>query len=346
MAALAVGTLHASQIFGVSASPFPAYLAVDFFFCLSGFVIAFAYDDRLVSGMNMLDFSLRRVIRLYPMIFIGILLGLVSTAGKLTLAGGHGMATTFGLAISALLLLPAGLFLHLQAFPIDNPIWSLFFEIFANGIYAVQKKYLDVSRVKYLGILFMVGLVLAEIIHRSGSVASIGFNGFHSFLYGFLRVVFSFFFGVAIFRFSISFEPFRLPSGLIILGLGCLLFEPFGSEYWAYDIFCIGLAFPLIVIFGAGTELKAFPVRIMALFGNVSYPFYIIHQPIIRIVHGLMFKLGHVTVPPIIGAMIALVIAAMTSYGFLSFYDEPTRAVLTRLFMRKSLIKGPSKLPA
>jgi peptidoglycan/LPS O-acetylase OafA/YrhL len=106
IAALAVGYLHASQIFEVSASPFPAYLAVDFFFCLSGFVVAFAYDDRLASGMTMFDFSLRRLIRLYPMIIVGVLLGLFSTAGKLTLAGGHGLQETFMLAIAAVVSHP------------------------------------------------------------------------------------------------------------------------------------------------------------------------------------------------------------------------------------------------
>ena len=48
------------------------YLAVDFFFLLSGFVIAHAYDNRW-NTMSLADFAKRRLIRLHPMIIIGML---------------------------------------------------------------------------------------------------------------------------------------------------------------------------------------------------------------------------------------------------------------------------------
>jgi peptidoglycan/LPS O-acetylase OafA/YrhL len=51
------------------------YLAVDFFFLLSGFVVAYAYDDRLVAGMSQWDFFKRRLVRLQPMIILGGLIG-------------------------------------------------------------------------------------------------------------------------------------------------------------------------------------------------------------------------------------------------------------------------------
>lgn len=50
------------------------YLAVDFFFLLSGFVISYAYDDRW-GKMTLKDFFLRRIIRLHPMIIVGSLTG-------------------------------------------------------------------------------------------------------------------------------------------------------------------------------------------------------------------------------------------------------------------------------
>src|SRR6478735_8621078 len=46
------------------------YLAVDFFFLLSGFVIAYAYDDRW-SRMGQWEFYKRRLVRLQPMIIMG-----------------------------------------------------------------------------------------------------------------------------------------------------------------------------------------------------------------------------------------------------------------------------------
>lgn len=51
------------------------YLAVDFFFILSGFVIGYAYDDRWNRGMTQWNFFKRRLIRLQPMVVIGSLIG-------------------------------------------------------------------------------------------------------------------------------------------------------------------------------------------------------------------------------------------------------------------------------
>ena len=51
-----------------------ASLAVDFFFVLSGFVIGYAYDDRW-GRMTYRDFFKRRLIRLHPMVVMGMLIG-------------------------------------------------------------------------------------------------------------------------------------------------------------------------------------------------------------------------------------------------------------------------------
>src|SRR5688572_5964759 len=75
VAALAVLVAHASAILlGESVVP-RQLLAVQFFFMLSGFVMAYSYEQKLLFGMPFRDFILRRVIRLYPMILLGALLG-------------------------------------------------------------------------------------------------------------------------------------------------------------------------------------------------------------------------------------------------------------------------------
>lgn len=54
------------------------YLAVDFFFVLSGFVVGYAYDDRWNKTLTMKGFFKRRLIRLHPMIILGTVLGLIT----------------------------------------------------------------------------------------------------------------------------------------------------------------------------------------------------------------------------------------------------------------------------
>src|ERR1700744_266645 len=53
------------------------FLAVDFFFCLSGFVIGYAYDDR-IAKMGGLEFFKSRLIRLHPLVIFGSVLGLLA----------------------------------------------------------------------------------------------------------------------------------------------------------------------------------------------------------------------------------------------------------------------------
>ena len=54
------------------------YLAVDFFFILSGFVIGYAYDDRWGRSLTMKSFFKRRLIRLHPMVIMGAVLGAIT----------------------------------------------------------------------------------------------------------------------------------------------------------------------------------------------------------------------------------------------------------------------------
>jgi len=65
-----------------------AWLAVDFFFLLSGFVIAAAYERRLTDGMSLPAFARIRLIRLYPLILLGLLLGVAWPRVARLAAGG------------------------------------------------------------------------------------------------------------------------------------------------------------------------------------------------------------------------------------------------------------------
>src|SRR5690348_18308068 len=62
--ALWVMFLHFAPSFGVP-SPSHGYLAVDLFFCLSGFVLTKSYAERLKHGMGLAEWMGVRLIRLY-----------------------------------------------------------------------------------------------------------------------------------------------------------------------------------------------------------------------------------------------------------------------------------------
>jgi peptidoglycan/LPS O-acetylase OafA/YrhL len=71
--AAAVVLCYHTHVFRGSAAVAPhGYLAVDFFFLMSGFVIASAYQEKLEAGFLVADFVTQRAIRLYPVALAGI----------------------------------------------------------------------------------------------------------------------------------------------------------------------------------------------------------------------------------------------------------------------------------
>jgi hypothetical protein len=109
------------------------FFGADFFFMLSGFVIAYAYERRLLEGMALTRFCAVRLIRLYPMILAGIALGAPHGAMRNFFlpaeAAPHSITV---LAIAAnLLMIPVNLrqFGLPGMYPLDVALWSLFLRI-------------------------------------------------------------------------------------------------------------------------------------------------------------------------------------------------------------------------
>ena len=114
VAALVVIWYHVFE--GFATSPFDqrfnhGYMAVDFFFILSGFVVGYAYDDRWGRTLNIRNFFKRRLIRLHPMVVLGVVLGAITfiIQGSVQWDGTH---VAFSMVLLAMLLnlflIPAG----------------------------------------------------------------------------------------------------------------------------------------------------------------------------------------------------------------------------------------------
>jgi peptidoglycan/LPS O-acetylase OafA/YrhL len=147
LAAMIIVIHHFTVLSGLRETFASAAIAVDFFFCLGGFVIAHAYHERLVAGMGVREYVGRRLKRLYPAFFVSIVvgafaLGLGKTLGATDLSWSAIEESTF---LNALYVpFPNWSTLRLfdskvvgAIFPGNGPAWSLFFALFANSIYAL-----------------------------------------------------------------------------------------------------------------------------------------------------------------------------------------------------------------
>ena len=202
VAALAVIWYHVFEAFATSPVDQKfnhGYLAVDFFFVLSGFVLGYAYDDRWRKGMTSGKFMLRRIIRLQPMVVVGVLFGVVAF-----IVQGCEKWDGSAVSISAVVLsLVLGLFMlpslpgtlpevrgNGEMFPLNGPSWSLFFEYIGSILYALVLHRLSNRALKCVVLLSGICLALGAVLNISGDYhLGVGWSaGGLGFLGGFLRL--------------------------------------------------------------------------------------------------------------------------------------------------------------
>jgi peptidoglycan/LPS O-acetylase OafA/YrhL len=266
-----------------------AYLAVDFFFGLSGFVVGYAYDDRWTK-MSIPQFFRIRLIRLHPLVLVGATLGLLGYLfdpfGK---AINHTPAPMLLLAyVTSLLLLPSppvgGRPEETQA--LNGPAWSLMQEYLGNIAYALILRRL---RAITLGVICgLSGLILIWVANSRGSLD--GGWSYPVIWMAPLRLTVSFVMGLWLYRIH---DRVRCPRiGLLTLSIALVVvfqmpkFPDVGtiSLNGLYDAACVLLLFPLIILSGAHSEAGAGMMRLCKFSGKLSYPLYITHIPF-RICH-------------------------------------------------------------
>lgn len=240
------------------------YLAVDFFFLLSGFVVAYAYDDRW-GQMTQWQFYKRRLIRLQPMIVFGTLFGAALFWFQASPMFPLIETTTGGMFMVAIvlgcLLIPMPPSMDIrgwdETFPLNGPAWSLFYEYVANILYAVGLRKLSIRWLSLLVAVAALAVIHLAVFGPRGDLIggwALDASGVHI---GMTRVMFPFFAGVLLMRMGVRItvkHSFLWCSLLLMLALSLPRFGSPGSEWinGAYEAFCVIVLFPLIVAIGAG----------------------------------------------------------------------------------------------
>ena len=311
-------------------------IAVDIFFCLSGFVLCHSYEDRLERGLTAPGFFELRLIRLYPLYILGAALGMLAYGlSSLGVDYGNTAALTIGAFVSAALMLPllrnftadVGAFrTNHVIYPMDGPAWSLFFELFVNVLFALLR-----PRGRSLVMLLAGSFALfayTTLLFDGSPGWSIG-----NFVGGFPRVVYSFFLGFALYHLwkkgalrSYRVAPALAP--LMVLAL-CALPSDKGLLVGSVLIFV-----PMIVALSVAQPPPGPARRVFALLGEASYPVYVLHLPAYNLmVLGLnRLHIGAAGAPPPFAARVALVVAVVgVSIALARVYDMPARNWLARV---------------
>ena len=336
VAALAVVTFHFMEwIFTDSSKNFigHGFLAVDFFFCLSGFVIGYAYDNR-IEKMGMFAFFKARLIRLHPLVLLGSVLGLLAflldpfaTASNLYTTG-----KLFLIFLCSAFMIPLPIMDErgFNLFSFNAPSWSLFWEYVANIFYALILY--KIGRRSLILLTVLAAAALCFVSYRAGNLLG-GWSG-GTFWDGGARISYSFLAGLFLYR-----SGWMIKNKLGFLGLAAMLSLAFIMPHFTWN----GLAetlvvlffFPLIVLLGAGSRLSPGLKKLCEFSGNISYPLYMTHYAFIW-----MFGNYFTTTNPPARELTFVVISGIVlmicfAYVVMRFYDIPLRTYLTNKWNKR-----------
>lgn len=292
VAALSIVILHTPHFLGWWNLP-SSFLSVDLFFVLSGFVLSHAYEHRFQSGLSVFGFLWIRLIRLYPLYILGTALGIPVALLALKFGGGgltvpwtpKLFVTSLPLSIMMLPTPTSNIAGSDAIYPFNPVLWSIFFELFINVIYVYFWRYFKDTRVLLLVICISAALLVGYGI-ASGDLDS-GF-GWSNILGGFVRVFFSFFCGVFIFR---MVNKYKVKTSVSFIAPVCILiilmvFSLPKNVY--FEILSILFLFPAIVAISSTVEPRKFLKLTFSFIGVASYAVYTIHKPLYQLLLGLM----------------------------------------------------------
>lgn len=303
------------------------FLAVDFFFCLSGFVMAYAYDDRMAK-MGLLNFFKARIIRLHPLVIAGSVLGLLAFlfdpfGGRPELYSATKISLAF---LCSMLLIPLPVIADraFNLFSFNAPSWSLFWEYMANIAYALV---LCRIRERLLLVLTLIAAAaLCLVAYRSSNLLG-GWSG-PTFWDGCARISYSFLAGLLIYRYQLTIKNNLGFIGLTLL-LSLAFLMPFTKWNWLTEPLVVLFYFPLVIALGAGANLSSGFKNIYTFSGKISYPLYMTHYAVLWMFGNYYTsnKPGPIQLTFIIISAIILLIGF--AYLVMVWYDQPLRKYLS-----------------
>ena len=345
------------------------YLAVDFFFVLSGFVIGYAYDDRW-DKMSTWGFFKRRLTRLHPMVIAGMVVGASlfffspSYFPKTQTVEGWKFALCF---VMGLFMIPCGSRLDIRGWnevnSFNGPQWTLTMEYIGNILYALVFRHLPKVA---LAVLCACCAVLTLDVTLGWDLFGFFPEGPHYTVIGgwsldpeqiyiaFTRLLYPFLCGLLISRIlpgrrteaNPSGSPIHIRGGfwwcalaiVVLLAIPCIGGKTPGLADGIYQAVTILALFPIIVLTGAGSRTTdAFSTKFCKWLGDISYPIYITHYPIMYM--QMSWVQDHPDSPVWIHIMVNVGVVAMSitlAYGLLKAYDLPVRAWLTEHWLKRN----------
>ena len=363
VAAITVVIFHIFEIF----SGDPAhqiinhgYLAVDFFYALSGFVISYAYDDRW-NKMSLWDFYKRRLIRLHPLVIAGTFVGVCYYFfGECDIFPNIENVKPYAFFVTILLnilMIPTPKNFDIRGWgttnAFDDTTWTLTYEYLINILYSLIIRRLNnviISILTFLSAFLTINLTLNFDLFnvfknrdfRKYTVIG-GWEISSCEIYiAFARLLYPFFSGYLISRLKLKIQlsySFIICSIILSIFLCCprIIDESKWITNGIYETIVIIIIFPIILMIGAGdTEQNQTIINICKFLGDFSYPLYITHIPLIYCLYAwYYFHKNDPKFNTICVCVGSFLIMIFNAYALIKLYDEPIRKWLSEKYLIK-----------
>ncbi|MBY6243181.1 acyltransferase [Methylosinus sp. Sm6] len=355
VAAFFVITIHAPAFFtpgaaatGVDPSAatarlfFESYLAVDFFFVLSGFVLCHAYARRIGCDLSRLDFIKTRVIRLYPLYALSFVFSLIVLHERVA-TGETGASSAVKNVLFGVAFLPApSLSSSTFLFPLNGPAWSLFAELVANVAFCFVAEAGTVTLVAMAaaaGCALSAAVLLGALGFGDADAGALN-HGFRWSAVGasLLRVAFSFFAGVLTYRmWSRRRSSIALPPWLAVAALAAALAAtPPPALQTAYDLAVTLFVFPVLVWAAASSTPSGATARLFAALGAASYGVYVLQAPLYDLTIAVFGKWrAEIASFPFAWGLVFIAFVLGVATVADKWLDRPIRAALSARFVAR-----------
>lgn len=317
-------------------------LAVDYFFGLSGFVLAHAYLGRLASGrMTWREFMVARLVRLYPLYALSLVttLALLAIMKLLGLQIPWSATALAGKLPFAILMLPSPTFdWHAYLFPFTIAAWSILLELGVNLLFAISCRTITRPSIRWSLILFTGALLAIQIVVQD----VLGGSSWNTVAAGIPRVCFSFFVGIHIHEWLKSrHEKISTHRFIALLALGVLLAIISMPEHQWIKLVSIFVVFPILIVsLGSSDVPNGITGASLRELGVLSYAIYMMHGPV------LFGWLTFYLTPDVLAAKSALVavpiLISVVVIGWMAdhWFDRPTRGWITARLRKRITLKS------
>ena len=258
-----------------------SWLFVDFFFVLSGFVIAANYRQRLIDGGFFRGFVILRLGRVYPLHFavllafvaieiLGVVLGLSGAGNRALFEGHHSI-----MAIFSNLTLVQSLGLH-DGLTWNQPAWSIAVEFWTYLLFALLARCVGPALEKWLAVIIIGCLVTLLAVSPDGINVT--------FSLGILRGVLGFAVGALAWWTWQSADPtpsrpYRFASILEVAAVAAVIgFVSFGDEAPANLVAPFLFGAVVLVFARAGGAISRWLLApALRRLGLLSFSIYMVH---------------------------------------------------------------------